>query len=153
MGKWELGFSIPTLSQPIPKRVGQINGCFVRVFRDFPIFPVYKGYFPTLELLKRKLPLWKKEKALSQKRRIKMEMDVFAETEKAIYTTKEGIGFYKTRSNGETYKSDYFFEWSRCDSIPKTLRWARHMMGKIWVTTEHLRQMIDAIESHHNLKF
>ena len=62
-------------------------------------------------------------------------MEELVKFEKGYYSIKHGRFF------------GYDFELDRCDTYEKLISWISHLTRKTWVTSSHIKQLINEFES------
>lgn len=45
----------------------------------------------------------------------------------------------------------YFIEWNRLNTHKKLIHWVHHLVGKSWVTTETIEDLIEAVDRKFSL--
>lgn len=66
----------------------------------------------------------------------------------ARYNTDHGIPSFDLFDNGYWYE----IETSRCDTAAKLVDWIAHLSEKVWVTTEHIRQLVEMVSAHFDVR-
>ena len=65
---------------------------------------------------------------------------------------EDEIGLYLNPTDAEKGHTDYQIEWDRCNTKEKILEWSAHLCEKNWITTFHIRTMIESACDHHKLE-
>ncbi len=79
--------------------------------------------------------------------------------EDRIYTLSEFLAILPRPSTIKKHRFEiellqgggYFIEWDRINTHEKLIHWVHHLVGKNWVTTETIEDLINAVDRKFSL--